>query len=116
MALKVDGNAPYAPPSAVLEVIRRYRDRGLQTPFTTDVFIRAGVSDSLAPRTLQAFKLLELVDDDGDPTEAFVGLAKAPTDDEYRERLASLLRGVYAEVFAFVDPAEEDQARVRGAF
>jgi hypothetical protein len=116
MPLQGDGNAPYAPASAVIDVIRRYRDRGLQTPFTTDVLTRAGVSESLAPRTLQAFKLLELVGEEGEPTEALVSLAKAPTDEEYRDRLASLIRGVYAKVFSFVDPAEEDQERVRGAF
>jgi hypothetical protein len=116
MPLEAGGNAPYAPAPAVLDVIKRYRDRGLTIPFTTDILIRAGVTDSLAPRTLQALRLLELVNDDGQPTEALDALAKAPTESEYQERFASLIRGVYAEVFAFVDPAEEGQERIRGAF
>jgi hypothetical protein len=116
MPLQADGNAPYAPAPAVIDVVRRYRDRGLQTPFNADVLVRAGVADSLAPRTLQALRLLELIDDAGEPTEALEALAKAPTDDEYRERLAALIRRVYAEVFSFVDPAEEGPDRIRGAF
>lgn len=116
MPIQADGNAPYAPPSAVLEVIRRYRDRGLQTPFVADVLVRAGVTETLAPRTLQALRLLELIDDAGMPTAALEALAKAPTDDEYRERLASLIQGVYVEVFSFVDPATEGTDRVRAAF
>lgn len=116
MPIQTDGNAPYAPPTAVIEVVRRYRDRGLQTPFNADVLTRAGVAETLAPRTLQALRLLELIDDSGSPTEAFEALAKAPTDEEYRDRLGSLIRGVYSEVFSFVDPATEGADRVRAAF
>lgn len=114
MSLRSDGPAPYAPTSAVIEVMRRYRDRGLSVPFNGDVLARAGVSESLIPRTLQALKLLELIDDEGTPTETLDTLAKAP-EAEYRDCLASLIRSIYANVFAFVDPAQEPD-RVRDAF
>jgi hypothetical protein len=115
MTIVADGQAPYAPPAAVLSIIQGYRDRGLQTPFTLDVLARAGVSESLGPRTLKALKLLDLVDADGEPTAALNGLAKAPQA-EFTERLATILHDVYQDVFKFVNLNEDDYQRVRDAF
>jgi hypothetical protein len=115
MPIAANGNAPYTSPSAIITVIDRYRDRGLQTPFTLDVLVKAGVSESLAPRTLQALELLDLIDSEGQPTEQFAALRKAPHE-ELQERFAALLRGAYAEVFSFIDPAQDSRERVRDAF
>ena len=76
MAVTTASAAPYAPPSAVLEVITRYRNRGLSTPITAEVLARAGVSESLVPRTLQALQILDLVDDKGMPTDTLEGFEK----------------------------------------
>lgn len=115
MPIIADEHAPYAPPRAVLSIIEGFRDRGLQTPFTQEVLIRAGVSDSLAPRTLQALKLLDLVDGDGEPTQQFSDLAKAPQA-EFPERLAAILHAAYQDVFKFVNLEGDDYQRVRDAF
>jgi hypothetical protein len=116
MAVQTGGKAPYAPPSAVLEIIRRYRDAGLMTPFTPDVLMRAGVSESLAPRTLQALQLLDLVDEkSGEPTSQFEAIRRATTDD-FPGTLAETLRSAYAEVFQFVDPTRDNQQRIEDAF
>jgi hypothetical protein len=115
MPLQSDGPAPYTATKAITDLIDAYRERGLQTPFTTDVLIKAGVSPTLAPRTLQAMKQLGLLDETGQPTEQFVDLRKAPSD-QFKERMQALLQDVYAEVFAFVDPATNSLDRVRDAF
>jgi hypothetical protein len=115
MALQSSGNAPYAPPSAVVNIINRYRDYGFATPFTLETLMKAGISDSLAPRTLQAMKLLDLIDEDGNPTQEFVDLSKAKSD-EYEARLAAVIRAAYAEVFSFVDPATDPMVRIEDAF
>jgi hypothetical protein len=115
MPIQSDGKAPYGPPKAVTDVITAYRDRGLQTPFTHDVLIKAGVSETLAPRTLLSLKLLDLLSDDGEPTQEFEGLRKAPSD-EFEARFAALLKAVYAEVFSYVDPKQDSPDRVRDAF
>lgn len=115
MPIVADGQAPYAPPAAVLQIIQGFRDRGLQTPFTLDVLTRAGVSESLGPRTLQSLKLLDLVDAEGKPTQAFTDLAKAPQA-EVQDRLATVLHSVYQDVFKFVNLDEDDYQRVRDAF
>ena len=115
MAVTRDGPVPYAPPSAMLEVIDGYRNRGLQTPFSGDVLARAGVSDSLLPRVTQTLEILDLIDEQGNPTEVFEGLRTAP-ETEYRQRMSDWLRGTYAEVFSFTDPATDPADKIRDAF
>jgi uncharacterized protein DUF5343 len=99
----------------VIDVIEFHRRRGLPGPVTLDVLTRVGVSESLAPRTLQALKLLDLVDDDGTVTTTFEGLRTAP-EAEYRDRFAEFLRGAYPEIFHFRDPATDERTAIRDAF
>jgi len=115
MAIHPDGPAPYAPAPAVLGVIDGFRNRGLATPFTVAVLERAGVSSSLAPRTLQALKQLDLIDDDGNPTAALSDLAKAGSE-EFVQRLAAVVRGAYEDVFQFTEPRDDPPEKVRDAF
>lgn len=115
MAVQADGNAPYAPPATVMDVIMRHRDRGLSTPFDLDVLTRAGVTEALAPRVLQALKLLDLVNAGGEPTEEFEGLRVAPSS-EFPKKLEEVLRTAYADVFNYVNPAEDSLADVTDAF
>jgi len=107
--------APYAPPSAVLDVIDRYRNFSMTTPVDLDVIQLAGVVESLAPRTLQALRLLDLIDDQGNPERAFTEIREASNAD-YPNRLAEHLRAVYEEVFAFVDPKTDSIDRIEDAF
>lgn len=115
MAIQPEGQAPYAPPATVIEVLERYRSRGLAEPFTIDVLMRAGVPDSLASRTLQALKLLDLVDAEGHSTEALKLLARTSSD-EYQQAFAQVVRAAYADVFAFADPARDPIPRIEDAF
>lgn len=115
MSIQPDGPAPYAPAATVLGFIKRYRDHGLRPPFDTETLVKTGVTESLAPRTLQALKLLDLVDDEGQPTDRLKDLAQASSD-EYQPRLAELVRAAYAAVLAFADPAVDDAKRIEDAF
>ena len=103
MPLQTGGPAPYAPPATVLELITAFRNRGIPTPFTKDVLSRAGVPNSLVPRTLQALRLLDLVTDAGEPTPAMEGLRRASTE-EFPDRLGDVVRAAYGEMFQFLDP------------
>ncbi len=60
MAVTQEKPAPYAPASAILDIVSRYRNRGLVFPVNADVLARVGISDSLIPRTLQALQVLDL--------------------------------------------------------
>jgi hypothetical protein len=115
MPLTAEGSAPYAPPATVVEILKRFRDRGLQTPITTDVLMRAGVPETLAQRVLQTLKGLEFLDEGGEPSPTFAQLQRAP-ENEYRQGLADMLKATYAEVYQFADPAEDGMDRLRDAF
>jgi len=80
-----------------------------------DVLLRAGISDSLVPRTLQALKTLDLITDEGRPSDTFEGIRLAPTA-EYQSRLAEWLTAAYADALAFVDPSTDDEIAIRDAF
>jgi hypothetical protein len=115
MPVTADTSGPYAPPSAVLEVVNRRRDRGLSAPITAEVLARAGVSDSLIPRTLQSLQTLDLIDEGGTPTDTFEVLRRAPTA-EFQARMQEWLRHTYADVFQFVDPSQDDEIKITDAF
>lgn len=115
MPLQHNGSAPYAPASTVLMLIERARTRGLPAPVTKDVLLRAGVTESLVPRTLQALQLLELIEDDGEWTQNFETLRSVP-EAQFQSCLANLLRTVYEDVFKFVDPSKDSPAAIRDAF
>lgn len=109
------GTAPYAPTKAVVDVIHAYRDRPLPTPIDAGVIEKIGVAETIVPRTLQALKILDLIDAQGNPTEALQDLRKAGSD-EFRLRLAEVIRAAYAEVFTYRDPAIDDVAKIEDAF
>jgi hypothetical protein len=89
-----------------MAVIDGYRTKHPATPFTTENIQPLGVSESIAPRTLQALRLLDLVGDSGDPTPAMNVLRDA-SNAEFPERLAEVVRAGYQEVFNYKDPATD---------
>lgn len=115
MAVEPNGNAPYAAIKNVLDVIERYRHRGLRSPFTIELMMQVGVPDGAAHKTLQALKLLDLIDDEGQPTEALEAL-KLATEEEYQPRLAQIMRSAYHSVFTVADPASDSPTAIRDAF
>jgi len=115
MAVKTDQPAPYAPASAVLALIERHRSKGLPSPVNADVLARAGVSGSLIPRTLYTLQTLDLIDDKGAPTKIFEGIRVTP-EGELRQRLQDWLKAAYADALQYVDPATDDEVKVRDAF
>ncbi len=115
MPVTANAPSPYAPASAILDLIGRHRSHGLPAPVTPEVLGRAGISDSLIPRTMQALQSLDLVDETGRPTQIFEGIRLAP-EAEYKKRLEDWLKGAYADVFSFVDPLKDGETRIRDAF
>jgi len=115
-ALQPGSSAPYTTAVSVTTVMDAYRDRGLGVPVTAEVIARAGVSETIATRTLNSLKALGLVGEDGNPTSQFDDLHKIRDDAEYRLRLQEWLRGVYADVLQYADPSADGAAKVAGAF
>lgn len=115
MPVTTDAPAPYAPASAVLEIISRYRAKGLPTPINGEVLSRAGISKSLIQRTLYALQSLDLVDDKGQPTNTLESLRLAP-EAEYKQQLTSWLTAAYADILIYIDPQTADEVAIRDAF
>jgi hypothetical protein len=115
MSVTKKESAPYTSPSAVMNIIKRFRQVGMAKPFTVDVLTRAGVTESLAPRTLQSLQALNLLNQDGFPTEELEGLRIVPEAD-FQSKLADVVRGAYADIFNFVDPSTSDLTHIRDAF
>lgn len=115
MPVTIDKPAPYAPASAILELIKRHRSKGLPSPVTADVLARAGISNSLIPRTLQALQTLDLIDEEGAPSAILEDIRKVP-ESSYQQRLAEWLKDAYADALKFVDLATADETQVRDAF
>lgn len=115
MPVTRDQSAPYAPAGVILNLLGRYREKGLPAPITSDVLSRAGVPDSLNSRTLQALLTLDLIDEAGQPSPVFEGLRLAPTA-ELKTRMAEWLNSAYADALSFIDPATAPETEVRDAF
>ena len=105
MALGDTGPAPYMPVNSVMIMIELYREKTIALPITTATIERAGVEASLARRTLAGMKQLDLLDEEGNPTDTFKKIKVAPTD-QYQEVLAEWLREVYKPIFTYADPAD----------
>ena len=115
MPVTPDQPAPYAPASAIVDIVERYRSRGLPIPINGDVLSRAGISPSLIARTIQALQSLDLINPEGMPTPVLDGMRLAPQA-EYQQRMAEWLNAAYADALQFVDPATADETAVRDAF
>jgi hypothetical protein len=115
MPVTPDQPAPYAPASAIVELVERHRNKGLPTPVDADVLARAGISSSLIPRTLQALQTLDLIDSEGKPSQILEGIRLAAEAD-YVPRLGEWLAHAYGDALQFVDPANDDETRIRDAF
>lgn len=105
---------PYAPASNVIAVLQRLRSRNLPERIDTNFLVDAGITESLVQRVESALEFLNLVHHDV-PTPALRSISTS-TDEEYRSILAGLIRDAYSEVFAVVDPAEDDQDRILNVF
>ena len=116
MPLQPNGRAPYTSVAATVIVIDAFRDKGLGTPLTPEVLIRAGVSESIAKRTLNSLIQLELVDESGEPTGTFENLKTVRGEEEYRTSLQDWLRDLYGDVLQYCDPSTDDPDRIRDAF
>ncbi|MBB2823319.1 UNVERIFIED_ORG: hypothetical protein GGD59_006625 [Rhizobium esperanzae] len=115
MPVTTENPGPYAPSTAITGLIERHRNKGLPSPVDAEVLGRAGISDSLIPRTLQTMQTLDLLDEDKRPTEIFEGLRKA-SEPEFRKRVAEWLDGAYADALAFIEPSTAEETDIRDAF
>lgn len=115
MAVTAEQPAPYVAPGVFVPLIERNREKGLPNPLTAEVLGRLGVSESLVPRTLQAFKTLDLIGEDGRHTEILESFRRLP-EAEYQPAMAQWLEAAYDHALDVIDPATADETALRDAF
>jgi hypothetical protein len=108
-------NRPYGPPANVSAVLQRLRTRNLPERVDAEYLRDAGVSEGTISRTLFGLRFLDLITEEGAPTQPLRSIHTS-TDEEYRSNLAGLIRDAYSEVFDVVDPAQDSQDRILNVF
>ena len=106
---------PYAPPSNVIGIIRRFRERAFPDTLDISVLTDIGIPEGNAHRTLSTLRFLGLVHNEGEPAESFEALRVA-TDEEYPVLLAGLVRHAYADVFKVVNPSKDRLDQIENHF
>lgn len=106
---------PYASAKSVIQVIKRYRERGLPEPLTLEALQQVGITASMSSPTYRALLFLGLVDEAGGKTPVFESIRRA-TSDEYPQVLADAIRRAYSEIFIIADPARDDASTIADAF
>lgn len=114
MAVQQGTRAPYASTGSIKTVIEKHRQVGLQA-VSLQRLQQIGVTEALAPRTLQALTFLGFYDESGNVTPEFDALRKVPEHD-FKPRLAALLREAYAHILEVLDPATATPLDVENAF
>lgn len=107
-------NRPYGPPSNVVDVLQRLRDRNLPDRLDAEFLRDAGISVNLASRTMFGLQFLGLVNN-FEPTDALRSIAVS-TDEEYRTTLADLVQSAYSDVFDVLDPEKDSQDKFTNFF
>lgn len=106
---------PYGPPSNVIDVLHRLRERNLPTRIDAAYLLAAGVTENLVRHAQFGLEFLGLIDAVGEPTEVLRAIARA-TDEEYHAQMAEAVRRAYRDVLEVVDPSTDDPSRILNAF
>jgi hypothetical protein len=109
------GPAPYAPANAVALVIRAKRQDPSMYVFGPEELAKVGVRESVIPRTIQALRVLDFIDDDDVTTRDFDEIGTLPTDAS-RAKLQRMLKKAYAPIFEEVDPITAPADVIEAAF
>lgn len=107
--------APYAPPAAVLGVIRHYRQRDVPERITVTNLMQIGVTESLVPRTVAALRFLGLLREDNTTTDQFRAIRFA-NEEDYQEVIGHVLDAAYKDVIDHIDVATATDREINNAF
>lgn len=106
---------PYAPATSVIQVIKRYHERGLPEPLNVEVLQQVGIPASMFSPTFRTLLFLGLVDQAGMKTTRFENIRRSASD-EYPMTLASIVKDAYSDIFTIADPSADDLTAITDAF
>jgi Family of unknown function (DUF5343) len=114
MSVQQGTRMPYASTGSIKTVIEKHRQVGLPA-MSQQRLQQIGVTEALAPRTLQALIFLGFYDENGKVTPEFDALQHAESHD-FKLRLAALLRAAYAPVLEVLDTDTATTLDIENAF
>ena len=106
---------PYAPAATFLETINRFRNRQLPDSVDNDRLSATGLTRATASRVLFGLLFLGLITETGTPTQDLQALVRSG-DQDYRGKLAIIIREAYQDLFHSTDPASVPQRSIINAF
>ena len=106
--------APYAPPSHVISILRRFKEKAVPTQLTVTALGDLKIGTAYAYRVLGALQFLGFLDEKHHPEPIFQSLRTLP-EDGYKSLLAERLRESYPSLFEHLDPAT-DEGSIRDHF
>ena len=106
---------PYASAKSVIQVIRRYHERGLPEPLTAEILQQVGIPTSMYSPTFRTLLFLRLVDETGMRTGNFEDIRRSASDD-YPATLAVIVKEAYSNIFMIIDPDQDDLTAITDAF
>lgn len=110
--------APFGSTGAVVKTLETYRETGFGGATIDSALVgRLGYGAEVARRVVLSLQMLELIDENGAPTEKLQAFKQAPSS-EYLQFLADHLIDVYAPVFAILgnNIGSKSNAEVEDAF
>ena len=110
-----DSFRPYAAISNVKAVIDRARQRNMPEVIDRDFLLLAGVPDGAVGRVIQALRFLNVIAEDGEPTDTLKAIAGAPEND-VKSLLATAVRDAYSTDFQSIDPGQDTQHQINDWF
>jgi hypothetical protein len=106
--------APYVAVGALSEFLDRIKSINLPSEITTSALEKIGISKSNALALVSALRFLDLVKDDGTPTDKLRSLQAS--GDEFKANLESVVRSAYTDLFSLLDPTKDDREHLRNYF
>jgi len=99
---------PYAATANVTAVLERARSRNLPEAINNDFFRLCQMPEVVYGRVTEALTFLDLIEEDGRPTDKLSAIARAP-DTQYHDLLADCIRDAYRDDFNSIDPSADHQ-------
>ena len=102
---------PYAATANILAILDRIRSRNVPETIGSDFYRVAQLPDAVYGRVAEALRFLDMIREDGSPTDTLHAIAGASAD-EYQDLLAGAIRAAYADDFQNIDPSEDPQGQI----
>jgi hypothetical protein len=116
MSIKTEKKAPYTTTVVLTRLMDWFRDRTPTGIVDMDTVVRAGVPESLATRTIRSLILLELLNENREPSKQWIDMASIRGDEEYKIQLQNWIRSTYSEILIYCDPSSDSYERISEAF